>query len=361
MKKLGGLMLNNTAYKLKNDKKLRVAYFGGSITEGAGASDPTKTCYRAMTTAWFKAKYPDAEVTEIYAAIGGTGTSMGIFRQRADVIAENPDLIFIEFAGNDFGDSYDRILPQMESMLRQIRRELPMADVVVLISTALMVIEHIEAGGVFESKEAHVKAASHYGVPAIDFGTPLYERVKAEGVPYSAYAPDELHPGDNGYAVMAEYLIGKLEAMLDVCPEALVPHEMPEKLCERASEVGDIIPADQLRALEMKGGFYYNPEPNDRFGGFIETTCGGAEFTFKFTGIGVGFYRVGGDCGADLLVSIDGGDFVINETWDKYVRSFHRLAAAVVTKDLPYGEHTVTIKAPESDDIRVRIGGVFVC
>ena len=62
MKKLGGLMLNNTAYKLKNDKKLRVAYFGGSITEGAGASDPTKTCYRAMTTAWFKAKYPDALV-----------------------------------------------------------------------------------------------------------------------------------------------------------------------------------------------------------------------------------------------------------------------------------------------------------
>ena len=354
-------MLNNTAYKLKHDKKLRVAYFGGSVTEGAGSSDHEKTSYRALTTAWLKERYPDAEVTEIYAAIGGTGTSFGIFRQRQDVISESPDLIFIEFSVNDFGDSYDRVLPQIESMLRQIRRELPNADAVVLISTAQMVIEHIEAGGVFESRDAHVKAASHYGAPVIDFGNALYERIKAEGVPFSAYAPDELHPDDSGYAVIAEYLIGELEGLLDVCPEALVPHEMPEKLCERASEVGDIIPADQLRALEMKGGFYYNPEPNDRFGGFIETTCGGAEFTFKFTGIGVGFYRVGGDCGADLLVSIDGGDSVINETWDKYVRSFHRLAAAVVTKDLPYGEHTVTVKAPESDDIRVRIGGVFVC
>lgn len=354
-------MLNNTAYKLKHDKKLRVAYFGGSVTEGAGSSDHEKTSYRALTTAWLKEKYPDAEVTEIYAAIGGTGTSFGIFRQRQDVISESPDLIFIEFSVNDFGDSYDRVLPQIESMLRQIRRELPNADAVVLISTAQMVIEHIEAGGVFESRDAHVKAASHYGAPVIDFGNALYERIKAEGVPFFAYAPDELHPDDSGYAVIAEYLIGELEGLLDVCPEALVPHEMPEKLTERASEVGDIIPADQLRALEMKGGFYYNPEPNDRFGGFIETTCGGAEFTFKFTGIGVGFYRVGGDCGADLLVSIDGGDSVINETWDKYVRSFHRLAAAVVTKDLPYGEHTVTVKSPESDDIRVRIGGVFVC
>ncbi len=354
-------MLNNTAHKLKKDKKLRVAYFGGSITEGAGSSDPTKTCYRAMTTAWLREKYPDAEVTEIYAAIGGTGTSFGIFRQRQDVISKSPDLIFIEFAVNDFGDSYERVLPQMESMLRQIRRELPMADVVVLISTALMVIEHVEAGGSFESRDAHVKAAGYYGVPVVDFGKVLYERVRAEGVPYSAYAPDELHPGDNGYAVMTEYLLGALDGMLEVCPEDLTAHEMPEKLSERASERGDIIPGDKLENLEMTGGFYYKVEKNDRFEGFIETFDEGGTFSFTFEGIGVGFFRVGGDTGAELLVSIDGGEFVANETWDNYDRSFMKLGAAVVTKDLPYGVHTVTVKAPDVADIRVRIGGVFVC
>ena len=31
-------MLENTLYRLKHDKKLTVGYFGGSITEGAGAS-----------------------------------------------------------------------------------------------------------------------------------------------------------------------------------------------------------------------------------------------------------------------------------------------------------------------------------
>ncbi|MBR4933701.1 MAG: SGNH/GDSL hydrolase family protein [Clostridia bacterium] len=362
-------MLNNTAYKLKKEKKLRVAYFGGSITEGAGSSDPTKTCYRALTTAWLKEKYPEADITEIYAAIGGTGTSFGIFRQRQDVIANDPDLVFVELATNDFGDSYDRVLPQIESMLRQMRRELPMTDVVVLISTALMVIEHIEAGGAFESRDAHVKAAAHYGAPVIDFGNALYKRVREEGVPYSAYAPDELHPGDNGYAVMTEYLLGELEGMLDVCPDELVAHRVPEKLHERASEIGDIIPANKINLVEAEG-FYFKEEPcvnygargeKLRFEGFLETTNGGDSFTFTFEGIGVGFFRTGGDSGADLLVSIDGGDFVINETWDKYDRSFLRLGAAVVTKDLPYGVHTVTVKAPEADEIRVRIGGVFVC
>ena len=32
-------MLNNTKHKLIYDKKLTVAYFGGSITAGAGASN----------------------------------------------------------------------------------------------------------------------------------------------------------------------------------------------------------------------------------------------------------------------------------------------------------------------------------
>ena len=49
-------MLRNTVYKLKNDKSLRVAYFGGSITEGAGSSDPEKYCYRAKFTKYLKEK-----------------------------------------------------------------------------------------------------------------------------------------------------------------------------------------------------------------------------------------------------------------------------------------------------------------
>ena len=35
-------MLDNTLYKLKNNKELTIGFFGGSITEGAGASDASR-------------------------------------------------------------------------------------------------------------------------------------------------------------------------------------------------------------------------------------------------------------------------------------------------------------------------------
>lgn len=44
-------MLENTLYRLVHDKKCVLGYFGGSITEGAGASSPS-TCYRALVTEW---------------------------------------------------------------------------------------------------------------------------------------------------------------------------------------------------------------------------------------------------------------------------------------------------------------------
>ena len=57
-------MLNNTIYKLKNNKKLNIGYFGGSITEGAGASHPNN-CWRSLVTKWFRDRYSECEINEI--------------------------------------------------------------------------------------------------------------------------------------------------------------------------------------------------------------------------------------------------------------------------------------------------------
>ena len=93
-------MLRNSAYKLKNNKKLTVGYFGGSITEGAGASDPSN-CWRSLTTQWLRDTYPDCEINEIMAAIGGTGSDLGAYRCEKDLLSGSPDLVFIEFSCND--------------------------------------------------------------------------------------------------------------------------------------------------------------------------------------------------------------------------------------------------------------------
>ena len=89
-------MLDNTLYKLKNNKELTIGFFGGSITEGAGASDASRTSWRGSVMRWFRERYPDHEIREIQAAIGGTGSSLGIFRCERDLLSKKPDLVFME-------------------------------------------------------------------------------------------------------------------------------------------------------------------------------------------------------------------------------------------------------------------------
>src|SRR5262249_10721437 len=56
--------------------EIRIAYFGGSITAQNG--------WRPKTLAHFQKTYPNAKFSEINAAIGGTGSDLGVFRLKQD-------------------------------------------------------------------------------------------------------------------------------------------------------------------------------------------------------------------------------------------------------------------------------------
>jgi hypothetical protein len=96
---------------------IKIAYFGGSITAQTG--------YRVKTLAWFKEAYPQAKFSEINAAIGGTGSDLGVFRLKQDVLDQKPDLMFVEFAVNDGGAAPELIQRCMEGIVRQTWRALP--------------------------------------------------------------------------------------------------------------------------------------------------------------------------------------------------------------------------------------------
>ena len=352
-------MLNNTAYKLKNDKKLRIVFFGGSITDGTGSSDHEKTGYRALTTEYFRKKYPDADITSINAAIGGTGTSFGMFRMKKDVLDLEPDLVFVEFAVNDFGDTADHVIPQTETMLRQARKLYPMTDVILLVTTAEMVIESLANGEGFESRDAQEKVACHYGVPAIRIGETLEKAIAESSEPLTYFIPDTLHPGDIGHKILADALGAELNKMLDVAAEKMIPHVMPEKLDCKSSDGGDILYVSELEDLTLNG-FTVEEAQRGRFERSLICNKMDGSFTFTFEGTGLGVYRADGDGCCDLIFTIDGGEPIVKDSWDRYVRSFHRLGAAVVTKELVPGKHTVKVTAV-GDEPYVVIGGMFVC
>ena len=93
--------MNNTYYRLTQDKELNITYMGGSVTSGHGASDIDQTSWRALTTKWFEEKYPNAVISAKNAAVGSTGSHMAVYHY--GLISEHEtDLLFIDSAINDY-------------------------------------------------------------------------------------------------------------------------------------------------------------------------------------------------------------------------------------------------------------------
>ena len=103
--------LPNAFAKLRKGAQVRVAYLGGSITAQDG--------WRPKTLTWLRQQFPAADVSEINAAIGGTGSDLGVFRLKHDVLDHNPDLLFVEFAVHDSDASPGQIYRSMEGIVRQ--------------------------------------------------------------------------------------------------------------------------------------------------------------------------------------------------------------------------------------------------
>ena len=83
---------------------LTVCYFGGSLTWSANATEPNRTGFRGVMSDYFVKKYPKAHFTFVDAAIGGTGSNLGMFRLERDVLSKRPDIVFLDFICNDGGE-----------------------------------------------------------------------------------------------------------------------------------------------------------------------------------------------------------------------------------------------------------------
>lgn len=302
-------MFKNTYYKLSVKKKLNVAYFGGSITYGTGATMPDRTSYRARVTSWLKNKYPGAAIRETNAAIGGTGTAYGIYRAVTDLklesAAEKPDFVFIEFAINDIYDGTDTKTAKsnLESIIRTIYSYAPESDIFMILTTDQACMNND-----FDMLVAHREIADAYKIPCLCVGKMLWEEMLSENngqyptaAIYSKYFSDTVHPADRGYEKYAGYITDFLEDAFS----AKTAHPKTVEKSFLPTQISEKIPISP-QAMNFKGqtapsGFTIDGD------GHILSSADGASFTFTFTGTDLKLWQWGTPQSGSLSVSIDGG------------------------------------------------------
>ncbi len=349
--------LPNFFAKTRGTNPVTVAYFGGSITAAAG--------WRPQTLAWLRARYPGVPFIEINAAIGGTGSDLGVFRVGRDVLAGKPDLVFVEFAVNDGGASPAQIYRCMEGIVRQIRKADPSTDICYVYTLHEGMTNDLAAGRFPRSASAMEHIADHYGIPSIHLALEAARRIRAgEWVfsapkpdvpadaasgapPRKAFASDGCHPfAETGHRLYTEAVARSFEAMEKLGRPG--PHALGAPFTPDNHEKAQFVP---LEKSQLRGAWeQLDPSTNSlarnfrqRLPALWQANAAGASLTFSFHGQWACLYDLLGPDGGELEVAVDGRPPTSARRFDAYC-TYHRLGMLTVFADTRPGDHTVTVR-----------------
>ena len=346
----------NVLAKLNDGKEVHLAYLGGSITAAPG--------WRVKTLKWFQDQYPKAKVSEINAAIGGTGSDLGVYRVDFDALRHKPDLMFVEFAVNDGGAEPARIHKAMEGIVRQAWKADPAMDICFVYTLTDKMLPHLQAGKFPRAASAMEELADHYAIPSIHLGVEVAKREKDGKLIFKAPEPktDDEKKALGGKQVFSSDGVHPLvatghEIYLQVVARSIVqmkttgtpgPHELKKPFVADNFEQARMFPLD--RAKLSAGWEKLDPITNNqaksfgnRMASLYRAVKPGETLSFKFKGTAAGIYDLlGPDCG-QVKISLDGAPAKVVARFDGYC-TYHRIAHLSIGSDLENKEHTVVIE-----------------
>jgi lysophospholipase L1-like esterase len=188
----------------RQGQPLSVVFFGGSLTWGANASDPQTTSYRGRMMEYLRQRYPKSSFSFHDAAIGGTGSDLGLFRLDRDVLAHKPDLVFLDFTANDGLDSDSReTAVAYETLLHEmVGRGIPVEQVIFGFRYNFGKSYNLDS---VKRRAQHLQLAQAYHTAVGDI-YPFIQSQLESGVAKIEvlWAIDGAHPDDPGYTLFFE-------------------------------------------------------------------------------------------------------------------------------------------------------------
>ena len=359
--------------KAKAGKSVTVAYIGGSITQGAGATPINTECYAYKSYQLFQNRFASGNnVKFIKAGVGGTPSELGMLRFDRDVLrdGEKPDIVIVEFAVNDEGDETKGDC--YESLVRKILKLDWNPEVVLLFSVF---------ANDWNLQERLRPVGDLYDLPMVSIRDAVVEQfTKKEGrvLTKNQFFYDMFHPSNIGHTIMADclqYLFERCElrehARLDAFENGLTEEGMllqrlklepviggsfeNVRLMDKKDvyegaviETGDFTATDQeLQSVEMDDALNLTPEfpynwmhdgtKTDAEAFTLRMNCKALVLIFKDSGeVDVGKAEVFVD-GAHVL------------TADPHINNWQHCNAAILFNNEKSEEHTVKIEIAKED------------
>ena len=243
--------------------RLTVVFYGASLTWGANATDQNYSSYRARVAARLTEKYPLARFTFHDAAIGGTGSQLGVFRLDRDVLARKPDLVFVDFTANDDINSDDpEMLASYESIIRRLVTEAQVPVVQVLFPFKWNIDRALLEK--MKRRDTHTAISAAYGTGLGDAVLRVIEQVEQGGATVDTlWDTDGVHPGNAGYDLFAAaawdgYLAAVAAKKTCAAPERMLHAPTYTKQARvRLSSLGDL-PAGWRRGVPNLVSAYFD-------------------------------------------------------------------------------------------------------
>lgn len=359
--------------KAKAGKSVTVAYIGGSITQGAGATPINTECYAYKSYQLFQNRFASGNnVKFIKAGVGGTPSELGMLRFDRDVLrdGEKPDIVIMEFAVNDEGDETKGDC--YESLVRKILKLDWNPEVVLLFSVF---------ANDWNLQERLRPVGDLYDLPMVSIRDAVVEQfTRKEGrvLTKNQFFYDMFHPSNIGHTIMADclqYLFERCElrehARLDAFENGLTEEGMllqrlklepviggsfeNVRLMDKKDvyegaviETGDFTATDQeLQSVEMDDALNLTPE--FPYNWMYDGTKTDAEaFTLRM------------NCKALVLIFKDSGEVDVGKaevfvdgahvlTADPHINNWQHCNAAILFNNENSEEHTVKIEIAKED------------
>ena len=330
-------------------KDITVAFIGGSITEGGNITYPFVQKWQAERS---------GKITYINAGQGGTKSDYGAMRLYEEVLSKNPDVVFIDFAGNDHYSTDAQIKANAEAMIKQIEA---MEHQPVVIPWFW---PHRNIASYVASHNAWEEASEYYGLNILDTHTLCVTEIEKGNATWDDYTlATDVHPNKTQGEKIAELAFNEFIQNADKYIRSI--KMMPKKYgsddytkpCHVSSSDLDYASYDEnwsdtkVDDVVTEG---YNVPTSLPFKSFMASATTGATMTFKFSGTKLIISSLMGKLGRSASYTITNSDGVVEKSGSisNYIADYNWYENVILSlTGLEDTEHTLTVTVKDGTGI----------